>query len=167
MTLTSHAVAGAATAALASQNPVLAVVFGFLSHYLLDAIPHGHYPLRSKVRRQENYLGEDMTIGKKFAVDVLKIGADFALGIALAYLLIAAGRSGGAIPIMLGALAGTLPDALQFAYWKIRREPLTSLQKLHHAIHAEKNFNGNIKATLLIEAAAVIASVIFAKFFGG
>lgn len=167
MTLTSHAVAGAAVATLVPQNPILAFVFGFLSHFLLDAFPHGHYSLRSHIPHPENKLNEDMILGWNFILDLIKIGFDFALGMALAYFLFAAQSHIGIFAIMLGALAGTLPDALHFIYWKIRKEPLISFEKFHISIQAIKHFDGNTKMTLLVEIAAIVASILFVKFASG
>lgn len=163
MTLTSHAVAGAAVATLAPENPALAFAFGFLSHFLADAFPHGHYKLLSHTKHPEDRLKEDMVYGKAFVFDLLKIGADFILGAALAYFLFIAGGKPGGMAIAFGALGGVLPDALQFAYWKIRREPLISLQKFHIEIHAVKNFNGDAKKTILVEISAIVVAILFAK----
>jgi len=163
MTLTSHAVAGAAVATLAPQNPILAFAFGFLSHYLLDAFPHGHYPLRSLIPSPKDKLKEDMTWGWNFVIDLFKMGADFLLGLGLAYLLFAAPNKSGMLAIMLGALAGTLPDPLHFVYWKLRQEPFISLSKFHLSIAATKDFDGDTKKTLLVEISAIVASILFAK----
>lgn len=167
MTLTAHAVAGAAVATLAPQNPALAFIFGFLSHYLLDAFPHGHYKVRSHTRHSEDRLKEDMVYGRALIFDLFKIGLDFLLGMTLAYLLFTTWGKSGITSVLLGAFAGILPDALQFAYWKIRREPLISLQKFHIANHATKNFNGDTKKTLLVEIAAIAVSILFVKIISG
>lgn len=164
MTLTSHAVTGAAVATLAPQNPALAFAFGFLSHFLLDAFPHGHYKLLSHTKHPEDRLKEDMIYGRAFVFDLLKIGVDISLGAVLAYFLFVAGEKTGGTAIAFGALGGVLPDALQFVYWKIRREPLISLQKFHIGVHAERNFNGDTRKTALIEIAAIVIAILFAQF---
>ncbi len=45
MTLGTHAVAGALIGAVASQNLAFAASAAFLSHFLLDTIPHWDYAL--------------------------------------------------------------------------------------------------------------------------
>jgi hypothetical protein len=40
MTLTTHATLGAVIGR-ATGNPVLAFIFGFISHFLIDMVPHG------------------------------------------------------------------------------------------------------------------------------
>ncbi len=57
MTLTTHATLGAVIGR-ATGNPVLAFIFGFISHFLIDMIPHGdtgladNYKIK-KVRRKQ------------------------------------------------------------------------------------------------------------------
>ena len=43
MVLTSHVVVGAAVSSLVPGHPVAGFAVGFLSHYLLDMIPHRDY----------------------------------------------------------------------------------------------------------------------------
>jgi len=159
MTLTSHAVAGAAAASFFPKNPVPAFIFGFLSHFILDTIPHGHYPLRSHTRHPENRLSEDMVWGRTFFFDLIKISLDFALGAVLVFFLFPPNPI-----VFLGAFAGMLPDALQFVYWKIRREPLTSLQKFHIWMHAERNFNSRSAIAITIELGIIALSVFLVRF---
>lgn len=40
--------------------------------------------------------------------------------------------------IALGAIAGMLPDALQFVHSVYQREPLKSLQRFHSWIHSKR-----------------------------
>ncbi len=57
MTLTTHATLGAVIGR-ATGNPVLAFIFGFISHFLIDMVPHGdtgladNYKIK-KVRRKQ------------------------------------------------------------------------------------------------------------------
>jgi len=57
MTLTTHATLGAVIGR-ATGNPILAFVFGFISHFLIDMVPHGdtgladNYKIK-KVRRKQ------------------------------------------------------------------------------------------------------------------
>lgn len=166
MTLTSHAIAGAAVATIVPKNPVLGFVFGFLSHFLLDAFPHGHYPIPSHTRNPENRLQEDMVYGRQFMLDLIKIGADSLLGAVLVYLFFISGGQGIRLNILWGAFGGILPDALQFLYWKIRVEPLTSLQKFHISNHASGHFNHDLAKMVTVELLAIILALTFARVFG-
>ena len=165
MTLTSHAVAGAAVASFFPKNPVPAFIFGFMSHFVLDAIPHGHYPLRSHTHHPENPLTEDMPWGRDLFFDLIKIHADLILGLILSFLLFQ--KIGSPINwiLVLGAVAGMIPDALQFAYWKIRREPLTSLQKFHIWAHAEKRFDSKPAIAASIELGTIVFFFLLVRLF--
>ena len=166
MTLTSHAVAGAAVASFFPKSPVLAFVFGFLSHFVLDAIPHGHYKINSYRREGEDKLTGDIVFGKEFIFDVLKVAADGTMGLTLAYLFFA--PAAGVFIVLLGASAGMLPDFLQVAYFKIHREPLTSYERLHTLAHVkpENEFGFFPSMGLLMEVAVIIFAILIAKTFG-
>lgn len=165
MTLTSHAVAGAAVASFFPKNTLTAFIFGFLSHFALDMIPHWHYPVRSHTRHPENHLAEDIILGRQFFFDLLKISADLLLGFGLVFLLFEPAGQPINWVVLLGAAAGVAPDALQFVYFKLRKEPLTSLQRFHIWIHAEKHFNSRPVIGIAIELGAIVASFLFFFLF--
>lgn len=96
-------------------------------------------------------------------MDLMKIGLDFLLGFALPFLFLKFLGVPLTYTIFLGAFAGMLPDGLQFLYWKIRREPLTSLQRFHHWNHAKKNFNGRFFATVAVELSSMIFFLALVK----
>lgn len=160
MTLATHAVVGAAAASFFPASPLLAAGAAFASHYLIDAIPHGHYRLFS-LRHAERPLENDMQFGRLFIVDLLRTGADFTIGIALSLFLFSGSENGILIPL-IGVVAGVLPDPLQFAYWKIRREPLTSLQRFHIWVHAKRDLSHRRAHTIGIEFAFIAASAAIA-----
>ena len=141
MVLTTHAVFGGFLGGLAQVNPVFSFVLGFLSHFALDAIPHWDYPLGSSTKNKtEDPLKGDFIIGKEFLFDLIKIGTDFLLGIIVVFLYIYKGdilhpQSFLVSNIFWGALGGMVPDFLQFVYYKLKREPLTTLQRFHLFMH--------------------------------
>ncbi len=135
MTLTAHAIVGAGIAAAMPAHPILGVSLAFASHFLVDAIPHYDYHIRSASIHPKK--GGSMHLDKNLFLDLLSIGTDFALGLILGVLLFASPET--APLILLAAFAGQLPDALQFAYLKIHREPLITLQRFHHWIHTKEH----------------------------
>jgi hypothetical protein len=153
MTLTTHAIVGAALASAVPTHPVVAFSLGFCSHFLLDAIPHWDYQLNSMEENKENPMATDMKIGKSFFFDLCKIGADFLLGFVLVFLFfgswanrqscevakicLQSTRNIGIGTLIFGALGAVLPDALQFFYFKWRHQPLSALQKFHQWIHSK------------------------------
>jgi hypothetical protein len=164
MTLTTHAIIGAAAARLVSANPILGFFAAFASHFFVDAIPHGHYKLVSKVCNPTNPLEENMRVcSKGFLRDVIYVGLDCSLGIVLTLLIFQPQPLSGYI--FAGVAGGILPDVLQFVYWKVRREPLTSLQRFHLWAHAKKRFNDKPVVAIFIETAVVAAAAVFVRAF--
>lgn len=135
MTLTTHAIVGAAAASVFSSNPIVAGCAAFLSHFLIDAIPHWDYIPKSAQSDPQNPLNNDMKVGKQFFRDLFVIGSDALLGVALSILIFSPTDLYSFLIIFGGACLGILPDPLQFVYWKIRREPLILLQRFHMWIH--------------------------------
>ena len=134
MTLTTHAAFGAALAQLTPHSPVTGFVVGFASHFVLDAIPHWDYPLASHTGGDDS-LDADMQLGQKFVFDLSKIALDVLLGLALVLTLPRGLVSQNVL--LVGALGAMLPDALQFAYFKLRGPLLTPLQRFHLWIHTD------------------------------
>jgi hypothetical protein len=137
LTLTTHAIVGAAIASGIPAYPALAIAAAFASHFLLDAIPHWDYPISSDSVNPK--VAAAMKYDRALLVDMLKIGTDAMLGMALALLLLA--RPSNFALVLCGAAAALLPDALQFAYMRFPREPLISLQRFHRWIHASRNLH--------------------------
>lgn len=136
MTLTTHAVVGAAAAGFFPEHPYLAFAAGFASHLAIDSLPHWDYGeyLRSMQKDASRRLHTDMVIGRAFWRDLSLIGADALVGFVLTFFV--AWLLGIAPEIALvGAGAGLYPDLLQFVYYKTRRtrfEPvLAPLQRFH------------------------------------
>jgi len=67
-----------------------------------------------------------MIISKDSCQDFLKIGTDGILGLVFAFILVGVFRHVSSLEILMGAIGGMLPDALQFCYWKWKHEPLTT-----------------------------------------
>ena len=87
MTLTTHALVGAAAASLFPEHPYLAFAAGFASHFAIDALPHWDYAdyLRSMEWDPAQHLHTDMRLGKDFLRDLALIGADALLGFVLTF----------------------------------------------------------------------------------
>lgn len=131
MTLTTHAIVGAAAAQLFPSRPWLAFSAGFISHFVIDTIPHRDYSLSSIMEEAGDPMSTDMPINKNSIKDFLKVSFDAVLGIILASFIFTNFYQSALLLAVIGALGGIVPDGLQFAYWKIRIEPLKSLQRFH------------------------------------
>lgn len=134
MTLTTHAVVGAAAASFFPQSPALAFAAGFASHFLIDALPHWDYELRSKKDKTlHGTLNDDMDVRSgAFLFDCMRVGGDALFGTALSIFIFSFWLFN--LPlwlVVLGAWAGILPDPLQFLYYKTRLKLLEPLQRFH------------------------------------
>lgn len=159
MTLTTHAIVGAAIASVFPAHPSLAIAAAFASHFLLDAIPHWDYPILSDSVNPN--VAAAMRYDRALLADILRIGTDATLGIALALFLLA--RAGDVALVLCGAAAAMLPDALQFAYTRFPRQPLTSLQRFHFWIHATRNLCERPILGLASQAALILFVLSIAR----
>ena len=161
MTLTTHAIVGGAIASLMPAHPWLGLSLAFASHFLLDALPHWDYPIRSssinpKVAARMKYDGELFT-------DLFTIGGDAALGIVVALTLFNTQTPPGYLLALGGACAGILPDALQFAYMRFPHQPLTSIQRFHEWIYTTRGMSKRPLLGLTSQIALVIAFVLVVR----
>lgn len=85
MILSTHAIVGAAIASFLPSHPTTAFVLGFASHFVLDAIPHWDYPIRSAA--VDPKIGAPMTFDRALLRDAVVIGSDGLVGILGALLL--------------------------------------------------------------------------------
>lgn len=164
MTLATHAIVGVATARLFSFNPLLAFFAAVVSHFLIDAIPHWDYHLKSAKINKEDPLQSDMVVNHDFIIDFGKIAFDAILGLALSILIFQPSESLEIQTIIIGVVGGILPDPLQFVYYKFRHEPLISLQKFHYWIHTKQkieNWQMGVSLQVLLVFVVVACSFIF------
>jgi hypothetical protein len=140
MILSTHAIVGAAIASFLPSHPTAAFVLGFGSHFVLDAIPHWDYPIRSASVNPE--IGAPVTFDRALLTDVVVIGSDGLLGILGALLLFA--WSDGLWSILLGAFGAMLPDPLHTIHAHFPREPLRTLQRFHRWIHTDKEIKKGV-----------------------
>lgn len=155
MTLTAHAIVGAGIAATIPAHPVLGVSLAFASHFLVDAIPHYDYQIRSASINPN--LGGPLRFDTPLFIDLGSIALDGLFGLLLAFILFSTPTQW---PLVLAAgFAGQLPDALQFVYLKSKAEPLVTLQKFHHWIHTKEHLRGHLVFGVISQVAFLIAFV--------
>jgi len=124
MILCTHAVVGAALASFVPSHPAAAFAIGFASHFVLDAIPHWDYSIKS--RSINPMIGAPIVFDSALLQDAVTIGFDGLVGIMVALFLF--GSSANQWAILLGAIGAMLPDPLQFVHARLPREPLRTLQ---------------------------------------
>ena len=138
MILCSHAVVGAALASFLPSHPAAAFVIGFASHFVLDAIPHRDYRIKS--RSVNPKFGSPIMFDGAFLRDVVTIGSDGLFGIIAAVFLF--GSPASLWAILLGAIGAMLPDPLRFVHRRLPHEPLRTLQRFHRWAHTDSQIKG-------------------------
>jgi hypothetical protein len=159
MILSTHAIVGGAIASLFPQHPGLVAILGFASHYAIDAIPHWDYPLQS-ISVGQDADNRRLRRSRGLFLDLTLIGFDACAGLGLAIWLFATSATLGVV--ILGACAAMLPDPLQFVQSLCPREPLKSLQRFHHWIHAKQKLSWPIGASSQAMFAVAVSGVAMA-----
>jgi hypothetical protein len=159
MILSTHAIVGGAIASLFPSHPLLVALAGFASHFAIDAIPHWDYPLRS-ISVGRNADNRRLKINVLLVRDLSLIGADACFGLVIALLLFA--TAGTVWVIALGAVAGMLPDPLQFVHSLYPREPLKSLQRFHGGMHSKRKLAWRIGVASQVAFATVVSGAAIA-----
>jgi hypothetical protein len=156
LTLTTHAIVGGAIASLMPAHPWLGLTLAFASHFLLDALPHWDYPIRSSSINPS--VAARMKYDGALIADLFTIGGDAALGI-VAVILFNAQTPTSYLLALGGACAGMLPDALQFAYMRFPHQPLASLQRFHEWIHTTHRMSKQAVLGITSQIAFVLAFI--------
>lgn len=159
MTLTTHAVIGGVVASFFPTHPEIGFAGAFLSHFILDSIPHWDYPLKSFELKTADIMSGDMIMGKRFLKDLINIGIDILIGtLATIYILLLLGKF--SLPILIaGVIGGIIPDALQFVYMKFRHEPFVSLQKFHMKIQKDRRLKSKPLIGIIMQIAIIVIIV--------
>lgn len=167
MTLTTHAIVGATAASLFPNTPVLAFAAGFASHFAIDALPHWDYKILSKEHKPDDKMNEDMKVSRpEFLLDFVRIGSDAILGGLLAIAIFSFWLFH--LPVWFvafGALAGMLPDPLQFVYYKTRSKLLVPLQRFHIWVQKGKSIHPSPLVGIFYQFALVVVLIWLRKLF--
>jgi hypothetical protein len=158
LTLTTHAIVGAAITGLVPSYPLLGLSLAFASHFVLDALPHWDYPIRSSSITPS--IGARMKYDWMLCADLLTIGGDAVLGTILAVVLFTTQAHANLTLILGGAFAAMLPDALQFAYMRFPHQPLSLIQRFHEWIHTARRLRGRPVLGVASQFAFVIVFLI-------
>lgn len=168
MILTSHAIIGVAAASAFPSHPMLAFSAALASHYITDAIPHWEYDLVSSKKDRDNPLNNDITIGKDFFSDLMKVLFDMFLGIAISFFVFYfLGFNFNSLLILIAGIAGgIIPDFLQFAYFRFRREPLKFLYLFHYHIHSRnESLEKHYIVGIFLQILTISLIVLLARYF--
>jgi hypothetical protein len=160
MILTTHATVGAAAALAFKNKPWLGLILAFISHFVLDAIPHWHYPIRYLKRELKNSKGALPALNGGVIRDLALIGVDFALGMGISALAGLRFAPENFPLVLIGAALGTLPDLLQLLYYLFPAFPFTQIQRFHLRIHSGKRLD-NLHLTGIGSQAVIVAGCLY------
>ncbi|MEK7546640.1 MAG: hypothetical protein AAB536_00435 [Patescibacteria group bacterium] len=160
MTLSVHAIAGAGSAILLKNYPILALVAAFLSHFLLDSIPHWHYKILSKSHDSSLPFGMKLNLGLNFLKDISRGSIDFCLGLIASVLISLFFFPDNLWIILLGAFAGALPDFLQAIYYLLPNKLLFYFQKFHQGVHSIKKLDDEPVKGIFYQVAILVIIIL-------
>lgn len=142
MVLTTHAVAGAALAQTMPDNLALGFGLAFVSHFILDMIPHWDYPLSALEKSADGKkINQRFKLSPALVADFMKTGADASLGLILTFVFFYPLNQAAALALVAGVVGALLPDFLQFIFYRYRPFWLKPLQRFHLWIHATSDLN--------------------------
>lgn len=125
MIFTSHLVIGATIGAEVMYLPLVAVL-AFLSHYLLDFIPHVEYPINNILKKN----------WKKSAPDFLRVFSDFIVGVFF-FFSIHVFTNTPYLILSIGVFFAVLPDIIEVVYHIF---PKNRFLKWHYNMHDKVHF---------------------------
>jgi hypothetical protein len=150
MILIPHLIVSGVIAAKINFLP-LALLLSFLSHYLLDFLPHVEYFI-------ENIEAKKWGHSKS---DFLKIGTDFFIGL-LFLLLIHIIKGTDYYVLALAGFFGILPDLINFAYFFYPNNKFLKWHSsLHEKFHVLKHKKISNKWRIFSQAAVVVLALLF------
>jgi len=158
MILTPHAIIGAAVANIFPNNPELGFALAYFSHYAMDAVPHNHYKIGNLIpKKSDTFVSVLNNLGAIY--HLFLIGLDFLIGTIIAILIFS--RDWHSLFITLvGVLGGVLPDFLQAVYFKFKKEPFITLQKIHKFFEHKPDLDDRPILGSVIQISVVVIVVI-------
>lgn len=149
MILTPHAIVGAALTNMFPNEPILGFSLAFISHYVLDFLPHIDYDVKHFLHKEPKTI-KSIFIDAKARFHFLLIVLDFSIALILCVMFFVRNEK-SLFLTALGILGGLLPDFFQFLYHKNKKQPWVFLQKIHDKIHHLLDYKKNGFLGLLLE----------------
>ena len=149
---TPHVAVGAAIASKI-PNPFIAIPLAFVSHFVLEKVPHWNPHIFSETKRFGRPTNKSITI---IAIDVTTA---LITGSLIAWQ--AMPNIGHAVTIMAASLVSVLPDLIEAPYffWKMRNKTIKSWLNFHKALQVDTTpFWG-----LLTQVLTIVAAILWIK----
>jgi len=155
MFLTVHSTVGVIIGQT-TGNIWLAFLAGFISHFLLDIIPHGDTELA----------GENAAFAKKDVDKIKKLALiDLLTMSALLSALYLAGLITSPIPVLFAIAGAIIPDFIQGVYILTKTPLLKKYFDIHYKLHFIFNgFTINLKQGIIVQSIFLIFFLIVIEF---
>src|SRR3989344_76146 len=139
MTLATHIVVAGAVASPFLPNPLVGFLAGFLSHYVVDAIPHWDWPLKSiRINLQGRKYKTNFSSGT-IIFDTMMMLSDMALGFLALFLVLQGNFSiNAAVALFAAAVGGVLPGGMDIFFLAFRKEPFVTHHRFHSWAHTRR-----------------------------
>lgn len=137
MVLSVHTLVGGAVGVALKTNPIISFFTGMASHFVLDAIPHSDYPLRSLDKAQSAIQSNGLKKDGSLAHDLVVNGLDGIIGfLVLIFLTYSTPYFWG---VLASAIGACVPDGLQFISFLFPKvKILNDFRTFHDRIHIKE-----------------------------
>jgi len=140
MILASHIIVSGLLGAT-TQNYFLAAIFGFVSHYILDVIPHWDSYLSPKFYVKAEAEDGKFIKEKFFWKEAGKIVIDILIGLGLLFIFLKNLSYINITAVFISVFFGILPDPLQLFYlmtkWRFIKWNFDLQEFVHYLIHSK------------------------------
>jgi len=140
MILASHIIVSGLLGAT-TQNYFLAAIFGFVSHYILDVIPHWDSYLSPKFYVKAEAEDGKFIKEKFFWKEAGKIVIDILIGLGLLFIFLKNLSYINITAVFISVFFGILPDPLQLFYlmtkWRFIKWNFDLQEFVHYSIHSK------------------------------
>lgn len=148
MFLAIHATVGTLIG-MHTRSPVIAFFLGIISHFFLDAIPHGDEKLGIDFQGKKNK--------KQIARFSLIVGADVVVTTIATLVAVFFGDVDSIWSISCGIVGALLPDLLQAAYLYSQHPWLKGFFDIHSAVHyKEGHYSMPLRYGFLLQACLLV-----------
>ena len=151
MLTTAHLLLGAAIGK-AADDPVVAALLAFGSHYILDAIPH--YAPKPLKRFRKDGLKDSRKLELFFK------SIEPFLGLVLTAIMVFHFNPDKIVPMISGSFFGWVPDLLVFLDWKYKIPRPKAIAEFEDKYHAHVSFLKGLPTFFLVCAGCLVYLII-------
>lgn len=143
-----HAVVGAAIAT-AIPNPLISLPLAFVSHFVLDLIPHWNPHIYTEIKKHGKILPKTLV--------VIVVDSVLALAVGFWIATLALPDTNHAVTILFGALFAVIPDLAEIPYYffRVKNKFFVRLVELEHKFQTNTSFIPGVLSQVMVVAATL------------